>query len=372
MRSFQLGVLLIAVTLILAGCWNQSHLRDKVIINGITFDSAEDEPDMIQSSVRALNIQGSGGGKFTIKDEMAKSKGKNVIEIDINYMNKIPGELDPSKAHVIVIGEELAKSKGILPLLEQIGRSRYGYITSKVMIAEGRGTDILSIQMEHSPLAFRLLKMFRNAEERTHIPKENTFSIWNKITDHEDSIIPLVRKSGANQIEISGTALFNGDKYTGYSLSPEQSTLLLMMNNRFNKINFFNIDHDNEEMNSFAIIINGIKHQTNLKLDEDNEDSEIVFEADIKLDAEINYYQGIISNNDIEKFNRLASDYLTEQAKKVTNILIDAESDVLGIQKEISVQYPQYLKNKEWKNVYKKIQIKPNFSVEITGTQNIK
>ncbi|RBP88247.1 Ger(x)C family germination protein [Cytobacillus firmus] len=340
--------------------------------NGITFDTSEDEPDMLQTSVRALNIQGSGGGKFTIKDEMAKSKGKNVIEIDINYTNKIPGELDLSKAYVIVIGEELAKSKGILPLLEPIGRSRYGDITSKVMIAEGRGTDILSIQMENSPLAFRLLKMFGNAEERTHIPKENTFSIWNKITDHEDSIIPLVRKSGPNQIEISGTALFNGDKYTGYSLSPEQSTLLLIMDNRFNKLNFFNIDHDNKEMNPFAIIINRIKHQTNLKLDEDNKDGEIVFEVDIKLDAEINYYEGIISNNDIKKFNRLASDYLTDQANKVTNILIDAESDVLGIQKEISVQYPQYLNNKEWKNVYSKIQIKPNFSVEITGTQNIK
>ncbi|WP_339149042.1 MULTISPECIES: Ger(x)C family spore germination protein [unclassified Sutcliffiella] len=373
MKPFQLAVLFILATLILAGCWDKRNIKDTIIINGLTFDTFEEDPEMIQSSVRALNIQGSGGGKFNINDELVTTEGKDVIEIDINFTNGISGEMDISKAHVVVIGEDLAKSKGVLPLLEPVVRSRFGYISSKLLIAEGRGMDILSVQMDSSPIAFRLLKMFKSAEERTHIPDETVFSIWNTIEDvQRDPIIPLVKKSGANEIEISGTALFNGDKYSGYSLSPEQSTLLLFMMDHFNKLNFFHIEHNEEDMSPFSIIINEVKQKKKLKLDEVNDVEEIVYEVDIKLLAEINNYGGSISKTDMKKFNSLASQYMTEKAKEVVNILIAAESDVLGIQKEISVHYPQYLDNKEWKNVYSNIQIKPNITVEVTGSLNIK
>ncbi|MDF2038403.1 Ger(x)C family spore germination protein [Cytobacillus oceanisediminis] len=369
MKAFHLGVALLVIMLLLTGCWNQSHLRDKVIINGITFDALEEDPDIIQTNVRALNIQSSGGGKFNIKDEMLTSEGKNVNETDIKLTNELFGEMDISKAFVVVIGEELAKSKGVLPILNPIARSSYGYISSKVMIAEGRGMDILSIQMDYSPIAFRILNMFRYAEKRTHIPNETAFSIWNKVTDKEqDALIPLVRKSGPNLIEISGTALFNGDNYTGYSLSTEQSTLLLLMLDRFNLENTLNID--NEETKPFGITIESIQHEEKLRMIEGKDGGE--FDVNIKVYAELNHYEGSLSEKDLEKLNKIASDYLNEKSEAVTKILKEANSDVLGIQKKVSSQYPEYMKNKDWKDIYNQIQIKPDFSVQIMSSPNLK
>ena len=75
---------------------------------------------------------------------------------------------------------------------------------------------------------------------------------------------------------------------------------------------------------------------------------------------------------DLKKLNKIASDYLTKKAKEVTQILKEADSDVLGIQKKVTSHYPDYTKNKAWKENYDKIQIKPNFSVEIMTSPNIK
>lgn len=138
----------------------------------------------------------------------------------------------------------------------------------------------------------------------------------------------------------------------------------------FNKEKSINIEHDIEGMKPFTIVIESTKNKANLKIDEGEHNGE--FEINVKMFAEISHYEGSLSNKDLKKLNKIASDYLTKKAKEVTQILKEADSDVLGIQKKVTSHYPDYTKNKAWKETYDKIQIKPNFSVEIMTSPNIK
>jgi Ger(x)C family germination protein len=318
-------------------------------------------------------MQSSGGGKFEIKDEIITSTAQSVPEIDNDLSKTIAGEMDISKAFIIVVGEELAKTKGIVSLFEPITRSNKGYIASKMMIAKGKGFNILSIQKDSSPIAFSILKLFQYSEEKTQIPKETTFTIWNKITDNElDAFVPLIQKNDENRIEIIGSALFNGDKYTGYSISTEQSSLLLFMLDRFEKVHNMNIQPDNEKTKPFSIIIDRIKQQTDLKVNEEVDTGEVVFNIDVEVYARVYSYDGTISAKETKKLNHLASTFLTKKAKEVTDLLIKAESDALGIQKELSTHYPDFIKNKNWQDIYNKVQINPEFKVIIMSTSNLK
>ncbi|WP_458109696.1 Ger(x)C family spore germination protein [Bacillus zhangzhouensis] len=85
--------------------------------------------------------------------------------------------MDIGKTNVIMVGKELAQKKGIIPLIEPIFRSQSGYLASKLIITNGNGEDILSIQNEVNPIVFEILKLVENGEKQTFIPQTNTFEI---------------------------------------------------------------------------------------------------------------------------------------------------------------------------------------------------
>ncbi|MDT9027812.1 Ger(x)C family spore germination protein [Rossellomorea yichunensis] len=351
---------------LLTGCWDQSQIKDIRIINGVSFDTAE-ETDKILGTVRAINIRGSGGGKFEIKDEFYTSEKETVAQIEMDLQNKVSGNMEVEKSFIIIVGDELAKTKGISSLLEPIYRSVKGNISSQMVISEGKGDEILSLKEKESPIAFEINNLLLGGTTDTTIPKETIFTVWNDISDKTtDAFLPYIKKDKENKLKMAGTALFNGDKFTGYTLTDIQTTLLLLLRNELESRAKLTIEAE-ELSQPFTLDIQNVK----TKMDVTKENGKVTCIIKSDLDAKILSYYENNTSTDINKLKQLASKELTKKVEELTDLLIQAESDALGIAKEISTKYYDTWNPETWKQEYQQVEIKPNVNVEIIGTHNI-
>ncbi len=371
MKQLSIPFIFLICTCFLGGCWDQSALKDKRIINGLSLDVSESDPNLILGSVRAVQIKGSGGGKFEIMDTVMDGEQKTIGELEADLQNKVPGKMDVGKAFIIMIGEDLAKEKGLMPILEPFYRSSKGYISSRIVIGKGRAHDLLTIEDDqNSPIVFEILRILEGSEKETYSPKDNTFTIVNMIIDKEqDFMIPMLEPLERNQIRISGAALFNGDHYTGFSLAPDQIPITLFMNGKLKKRSKVNIRAENELPQPFTIEIQNVDDSLDVTLDEQKD--LIHCNIKVKLTAKVTSYYNNGSTIDVKKLNELASKELTIRAREITDILREANSDVLRIQKAIKTEYPDYWKKKDWKSEFEKLEINPEFTVDIVSTYGI-
>jgi Ger(x)C family germination protein len=361
--------MLIISSTIFSGCWDQQLLVNKTLINGISFDLTEE--DNIEGTVRALNIQSKGGGQFEIADELLGAVRPTLSGLGIDVDNRLAGQIDASKAHIILVGEELAKT-GINPIMEFFYRNKGSYMSSKIVITKGKAKDILATEKEKSPIAFVILQTLKGAELDTTIPKQNAFTVWQEIFDPgKDMILPFLQKVGENKIEVAGVALFNGEKFTGKTLKNEKSTLLLLLLNQLKMTSRMAIVLDPEtKEGSISFSTKHMNRDFEVKVDKST--NLITAKVHIKMDIEVvSYPQDFKKGLNIEKLNKDLSAYLTKQAKEITNTLIQANCDAFGIGRKISSYHPDLWKTMNWEKEYKNVQIEPKVTVNIVETGNV-
>lgn len=367
MRKISLIILLVLPT-VLTGCWDQRLLVNRTLVNGVSFDVTED--GKIAAAVRALNIQSKGGGLFEIQDELVEAKRPTIVGLGLDLDSKIPGELDASKAHVVIIGEDLAK-KGIHPFVEFFYRNRESYMSSKIVIGKRKGKEILSVEKEKSPIAFAILQLLEGAESDTVIPKKSTFTVWNNILDPgKDMVLPYLERVKQDKVQVAGVALFNGDTYTGITIAKEKSGLLMSLMNQLNKNNRMALILGSKR-NGRSISFSTRDIRRNLEVQVD-QDENITCKINLKMDIEvISYPQDFKSEINIKKLNQDLSDEFTKKAKEITNTLVNANCDAFGIGRQISSFHPELWKKINWDQEYKNVQIEPVVKVNIIKTGNV-
>ncbi|MEH6991398.1 Ger(x)C family spore germination protein [Neobacillus drentensis] len=367
MRKILIKILFI-VPFMLTGCWDQKLLVNRTLVNGISMDITEE--GKIKGSVRVLNIQSKGGGQFEIQDELVSAVRPTTIGIGLDMDSKVPGSLDASKAHVVIIGEELAK-RGIQPYIELFYRNVDSFMSSKIVISKGKANKILSMEKEKSPIAFVILQLLNGMEADTVIPKETTFTVWKKILDPgKDMILPYLERVGSNKLEVAGVALFNDDQYTGTTFSKEKSSILLLLMKQLSKTNRMAILLGPEsDRRSIAISSRDLRRNLEVIVDKDNK---ITCKIDVKMNVTVRSYPHDIKNGlNIKKLNKDLSEELTKQAKEITNTLLKANCDAFGIGRQISSFHPELWKKINWEEEYKDIQFEPNVKVNIIETGNV-
>lgn len=361
-------VILLVLPIMLTGCWDQRLLVNRTLVNGVSFDVTED--GKIAAAVRALNIQSKGGGLFEIQDELVEAKRPTPVGLGLDLDSKIPGELDASKAHVVIIGEDLAK-KGIHPLIEFFYRNRESYLSSKIVIGKGTGKEILSVEKEKSPIAFAILQLLEGAEADTVIPEKSTFTVWNNILDPgKDMVLTYLERVESDKVAVAGVALFNGDKYTGKTISKDKSGILLSLMNQLSKNNRMAlILGSKSEGRSISFATRDLRRNLEVQV---KKDEKITCKIDVKMDIEIiSYPQDFNNEINVKKLNQDLSDEFTKKAKEITNTLVKANCDAFGIGRRISSSHPELWQKINWDQEYKNVHIEPVVKVNIIKTGNV-
>lgn len=359
-------MMLLMASIMLTGCWDQRLLVKRTLVNGISYDLTKE--GNIEASVRALHIQSLGGGQFELHDELVDAERPTVTGLGLDIDSRVSGEIDSSKAHIIIIGEELAK-KGIHPFIEFFYRNRDSYLSSKVIISKGKAKGVLSVEKEKSPIAFVILQLLEGAEADTTIQESKAFMIWNKIFDPgKDMVLPYVERVKSDKVEVAGVALFNRDRYSGINLPKEKSSLLLLLMNHINKTNRMAVTLGSKRKGvSFATR----NISRNLEVEVDKEEN-ITCKVNLTMDIEVlTYPQDFHNEINIKKLNQELSNEFTKVVREITNTLLKANCDALGIGRHISSYHPELWKKINWDQEYKNVQFEPNVKVNIIKTGNI-
>ncbi|WP_091180261.1 Ger(x)C family spore germination protein [Paenibacillus catalpae] len=357
----------LGILLLLPGCWDAKMLINKKLVNGIALDTQEN--GQILGTVKAIILESKGGGQFDVKDKLAQSTGHNIPEIGHKMDSMLPGTIEANKAFVIIIGDELAH-QGIMPILEFFYRLPKAYLNTKVLIAKGQGSDILSVpEVENNPIAFDIKQMVNSSERTSLVPSQTLYSLWNQISDpSEDTVLPIIRKMSNGALVIDSIGLFNEDTFTGVTLARNDSSLLMLLKDKMSSVAWLDIPLG-ESVVSFEVR----KMKRSFKVTVNDQTQSIESKIRIDLYGNIDSYTGspdwII---DSKQLSKELAESLNKQAAKITGILLKANCDAFGIGRKLKVSHSELWKTIDWKSKYPEVKITPEVHIHITSTGALK
>jgi Ger(x)C family germination protein len=348
---------------ILTGCWDVQYLTNKKMINGISIDTTED--NQIMGTVRAVILENKGGGQFDVKDNVVQAVGDSVYNVGMKIDSMLPGTAEASKTHIVIIGEDLAK-KGILSPLEIFYRDPKGYLKSNILISKGKAADILTFKkIENTPIAFGIKQILDGSRLLSVVPEQSLYSLWSRITDPgEDAVVPMIHKVGDKALVVNNIALFDGDRYTGVSLSTEYSKILLLLKGKLVRHAFLDIP-TKEGVMTFEV--RKLKRSVHVSVDEKTSEIECSIKVDL-YGAIASYPDGLSNEVNRDQMNMEIAEQVNKQAASVVDLLRKANCDALGIGRNLRAHHPELWKNITWKSKYKEVKIHPEFQIHVTST----
>ncbi|MCK9862906.1 Ger(x)C family spore germination protein [Paenibacillus sp. ATY16] len=355
------------ILLIMPGCWDAHYLTNKKLVNGIAID--KQDSGQILGTVKAIILESKGGGQFDVKDKLERATGGSITEIGHKIDSMLPGTIEANKAFVIIIGDDLA-SQGIMPFLEFFYRLPKAYLNTKVLIAKGQASDILSVpEVENNPIAFDIKQIVIGSERTTLVPNQTLYSLWNQVSDpSEDSVLPMVHKIRNNTLAIDSTGLFNGDAFTGVTLARNDSILLLLLQDKLSKVAWLDVPL---EKSVVSFEVRKMKRDFKVKVDASTK----AIEARIRIDLYGNidsYTENTDWTVDSNSLSNELEKSLNKQAAKIAKTLLQTNCDAFGIGRKLRVSHSKLWKSMDWKSTYPQTKITPEVRIHITSTGVLK
>ncbi|MFS0892120.1 Ger(x)C family spore germination protein [Peribacillus frigoritolerans] len=364
-RLFMISICLLLTT----GCWDQNLMKDATLIQTITFDQTDEGEFSLGFAIPNIyrNPTDSGQETEAINSENLSTVANTPREGRMKLNTEIPGNLDSSKNKLVLFGEQFAKGD-IYPSLDVIWRDPRSSLSAKLAVVKGKAFDTLSVQPRvESNISQNILYLIRSTETNTIIPEESIQTLASELIDPgEDIVLPLL-KMGRNgtTIDVAGVALFDERKLSG-TLSQEESTLFLLLNNKKSKYaRFTKYVNGNKElnMNNFiSLNVDHIKRKINVSV---NDRGEVFVNLNLHLKVKVEEYPIGNVPNKVDQLNNKLSNSFTNNAEEVIKKLQEANCDAFGIGRRLIAFHHDTWKEKDKTSYFKDVKFKSKVDVEI-------
>jgi spore germination protein KC len=372
MKNTSRKIIIILIILpLLTGCWDQKLIVDQEVMNGVSFDV---EDDKIKTTIVVLNIIPKGTGFFDFKNQLSSATGYSLEDTYRELRTYYTGPLIASKSRIILLGESFAK-KNLNAYLDFFYRVTDPYLGSKVAIVKGvEASKLLSTkEIGTNPVAFGLYEIIEAAEDNSTVTKgtlNTLFTYFNE--DGKDFILPILEQKESN-ILVSGAGLMSHNGYSGEMISlKEASLLLLIMDNYGERVDLETFLNGKKKLNN-QVSYRILKAKRKLDLKKDALKKPMV---DIHLNLEIMIHQypitEKISSKQIKELEEKIAHDLTKKSQAIMKKTQKANSDVLGIGRELKETDPAAWKALNWRKTYPTIKINTQVEVSIEKTGILK
>ncbi|WP_171016953.1 Ger(x)C family spore germination protein [Pseudalkalibacillus caeni] len=233
----------------LAGCSGRIELNDLLLITSVGIDKGEG--DRVKLTFQATNPQAqaggqgsSGAGGSTNPDYTFESEGYSVNEAVNNARNFISRKLFFSQMSMLVVGEEMAKEKGVKEILDFLERhyeirDNYFFLIAKDSSAKEILSTLTPIENNSSKTIEKLINISEGSVGiKDGITLEN-FIRWLYGEKRSPVALGIKKKEknsnvsnfdtlndidgNPNSIQLTGLALFNEDKQVDWFTKKESS-----------------------------------------------------------------------------------------------------------------------------------------------------
>lgn len=358
---------LLLTALLLSGCWDRSELQDLDIVSAIGIDEGGDDVEnRYLVTVQVINEgqisggPGQGGQTAVAPVTTYSSKGSTVAEALRKIAPMAPQELFFPHVQLMVIGEKLAREKGIQDLFDWIERDSEFRTLFPILIVRGNSAKNL-LQITTSLEKIPSAKIIGGLESNQ--------KIWGEYAStRADQVIQRLGGEGTNltgikihgdpkegnklsnvqqispktTIEISGLALFKKGKLKKW-LDDDAARGATWINNEMTKT-ILNLDC--EEMEN-GVAVDMVRSNTKIKAKIKNEKP--VIYVTVKSEghiSEVHCPLDLGKHKTIEKLEKQMEEEIKEELMMALEAAKEEKSDIFGFGETVNREDP-----KLWKKI---------------------
>jgi spore germination protein len=348
------------------GCWDQRIFEKSGFVLQISFESSSSNKILMTFTTPVIEPVAKEQTELIYSDANLLREFR---EIARRTSAKL---LVGGKIQQILISDSLAY-KGINTLLEVIERESTDPPVAYVVIVEGSPKSLIeaAVKFEDKPHipALYIQQLIENNIRSSYIPETRIFQFsTDYFSPGIDPIAPTIKLQSdkGKGIEVTGTALFHGDKMAG-KIDTKQTSLLLAMMGKMKKPVFISkrlLGANSENgKNGCAVTFNKAKRKLSVKIIEDRPIVDLTLNlkgtiGELKWDR--NYDENIQGS-----MEDMLSSEIKENCERVIKYTQMVGSDPLGIGDIVRARHNKYWEKVSWDSAYKDavFQIKVNVNI---------
>lgn len=364
-KLIKVGILLIAILLMLAGCYNYKDINNVTFVTSIVFDLDPVENVVIyMDCVRPYrnNNESSDKGKRILY----KGTGKTVLEAlrDVNMASSYKINLTQNKAFIF---SEKAIEKGIDKFLDVINNDQEFLVKPYIFAYFGDVERLLKVAAsdeEYLGLFVNDLVKKNKANPRAIIVNINEYITESEIGSNSALIGALeLRKDVIDErIELSGGVIMRNNAMQ------EKINLIdgLTYNILVDKVKTGTLEAVNPQMQEGFItfeILNS-KTKTNVKYDGDR----VLLTKDVNMRVTLAEAQGrfIVDKESLKLIETTAEKRIEEYLRAFFDKYNKKNIDILGVERLLEIKYPSLIKE----DVLSSLDVDIKVNLDVEGTSN--
>ncbi|MFC4411285.1 Ger(x)C family spore germination protein [Chungangia koreensis] len=343
------------VVFLLGGCWDEQLFKNISIVQMVGY---EGDPGEITAYFSYPKIS-----KDNIEYLVIKGEGISLHAARIQANKKTNQLLDLSVLEVALMSDETV-THNIYDYLDPFYRIPKNRLNARLVIVEGSMDDYINEQLN---LTAELPDFYSDLIESSVLTSESIDVTLQKactilFDPGIDLTLPYLQidKESSNP-KLGGAALFSDMVYTGEYLTTKESVLLNIMRDQIGKQArlTYQWNHKGKE---YPLIIDVEKAKKKWRIDGEN----LKLHATYNLNISINELavQSIAKKETINELEKFLNEKIEGDMKGIFQKIQDAESDALGIGRQVRAFHPNIWKEGKWHDTYKKI----DFDVKVKST----
>jgi spore germination protein len=365
MKKILILFIILVSPLYLTGCWDQKIYEQLGFVLSVGMELSEDNKLLLSYTLPVVDLDA------TDKIEIVSST-ETLLRSFRNTSRKISSKTsEGGKIQHIYVSDSLAKY-GIHNLLELFERDPRLPLTPNILILEGSPKEMFeaSKQFGDKPrLAFYVNQLIENNIATSTVPETRIYN-FNSIyfspgIDPIATTIKLQHEKGTG-LEITGSALFSGDKLVG-KIDTKQTSLLLAMMGKMKKSSYISSSiGSSEEQNGksgVAVSFKNPKRNLSVKF----KDSVPIVNISLSFKSILEEYKwdSVHDEKSKKSIEKLLSKEIEKECMRVLNYTQEVGSDPLGIGDIVGAKYNQYWKEESWKDEYANVKFNIKVKVNI-------
>ena len=355
----KLSILFCAI--LMGGCWDERQYKDFSVVSMV---GHEGEIGDLTSYFSVPTIK-----EGVTTSSIVKGQGKSAREARMNADLNSNQTIDVSKLSVLLYSDESAKSD-LYEYLDVYYRNARNQLSTYIAITEGSPEPYIELGNELQDEAGSYYKDFIKSLSFVSIYPETDLQLICSILFDEgmDITMPYLSINKEEKSpKLKGIALFNGRKYTGTFLTPDQSKLLTVLKDKMGRNANFTYTYKETPV---TMVIRRINKKWDFS--EFDKSGIVTLSYELKVDIQEYAKDHIRQGENRKELEKFLSKQLNEESKKLFEVLQEAKSDPLGIGRRVRAFHPKVWDKGDWNDTFSEIVIKPNMKVDINRTGILK
>ncbi|ODG92203.1 hypothetical protein BED47_20670 [Gottfriedia luciferensis] len=370
------ALILLLLLPLLTGCWDRLDLKKLHLVDVNGFDLNEKTSE-VEAFFLVTNLKSTGQGSGESHSVVKELKGPTLAEAIGQWEYTDQSPFIGISTRVYLLGKNFASDDAINEL-DFLLNAPYSSINSPLIVIDGDFSKVFKQASDSNPDFSRELNDFIISMEKNRtIP---TVSMMNFIQSKDDKLsdlaLPMLTPIDSN-LELSGAMLFRNGKPTGKQLDKDQIKLLMLMEGgnkgrqrftgNFSNKNGEKYDHKDVEKKNYGFTV-----KRNISKITVSKGATKLPKIKIKISLLVSAFElgdkGPKIKPNYVQLEKELNKHFEKLALNTIKTMQSANSDVLGIGKELKAFHPNTWSSLNWRKDYPRMTIEPKFDIKLINS----